>query len=626
MCGIAGIIDFKQRFAINHEVLAQMASPMRFRGPDQEGAFLEIKNQVSIGLVHKRLSIIDLSEDGRQPMKGPDERHIIVFNGEIYNYREVRSMLPASSIFKSESDTEVILHAFLHWGIERCLNLIEGMFAFAIVDTATGNTILARDRFGEKPLYYHQQEGLLAFSSDIRSFDVLPINKSVDLFAVGYYFSEMCTPSTHSIWSEIQKLPAAHYLSFRADKVQIFPYWHLDYRAKVNDTFDTSVTKVGTLLENSVRSRLVADVPVGCFLSGGLDSSLVALFAARHCTGKLNTFSVGFDFDAYNELPFARQVADKIGSNHHEIVLSPQDLNLVGDLLAEYGEPFADSSQIPSHYVSKFASQNVKAAVGGDGGDELFGGYETFAQAYRMQQWYEKRELRPLFGIIHKLTGWKKANYLKGVMSRDITILATALHRSIGFSPTQLSNLCVDSTITNAESLEYQAAIREALQYTEGTFDPLLYSSIRTRLVNDYFVKTDRASMFNSLELRTPFVDRTLVEYVCSLPYTHIRTATVGKLIPKALAAQHFSPEFVNRKKQGFEIPIGKWIRKEWKNDFLAVIAQRQQLVPLNYNYVDALLADHMTGKADHTHRLWIIYVFHKWAWSQRNGNKSGLA
>lgn len=618
MCGIAGIIDFKGRFTMDTSLLESMAYPLRFRGPDQQGQLIERSDRMQVGLTHRRLSIIDLSEEGRQPMTTADGRCTIVFNGEIYNYRELRAVMPIGTEFRSESDTEVILHVYRAWGIEKCLDLLEGMFAFAILDRDREELILARDRFGEKPLYYFQADGALAFSSDIRSFNALPIAKTIDPYAAGYFFSELSTPSEHSIWKEVGKLPASHYLRFGGDGPGVHRYWDLDYRHKVNHTLEDSIDHVGSLLDDAVKSRMVADVPVGCFLSGGLDSSLVALHAAKHCSGRLKTFSVGFEHEAFNELPYARQVAEHIGSDHHEIVLSAKDLNVVNQLLMEYGEPFADSSQIPSYHVARFAARHVKAVLGGDGGDEVFAGYGTHIQAYRMQLWYEKRALKPVLQLIAPLKGNGKANYLQGVMGRDVATLASALDRGMGFNPLQLSRLLSDSVSRSAASAEGQRIMADALKAADGVFDPLLYACMRTRLVNDYFVKTDRATMFNSLELRTPMVHRGLVEYVSSLPYTHLRKDGNSKHILKALLARHFPPEFVNRKKMGFGIPIGQWIRTGWRGQFEEVIRQRQQLIAIDYSFVDRLMADHMDGKADHTHRLWAVYVFHRWAEQQK--------
>jgi asparagine synthase (glutamine-hydrolysing) len=618
MCGIAGVVDFKGRFSINQQTLENMAKPLRYRGPDQDGYFIGSTKKCQFGFAHKRLSIIDLSETGRQPMRSIDGRFVIVFNGEIYNYKAIKSELPSSLIYTSHSDTEVILKAYQFWGIQKTLDKLEGMFAFAIFDQQLDVTILARDRFGEKPLYYHYSDGSLAFSSDIRTFDAINIKKTLDSHALGYYFTELGTPLANSIWQEIKKLPPAHFLSFDDHKIDIEQYWSPNYTFKTKDSFQESVFHIEELLEQSVKSRLVADVPVGCFLSGGLDSSLIALFAAKHCSGKLNTFSVGFEFEAFNELPYALEVAKMIGSNHHEIVLQSNDLNIVNDLLAEYGEPFADSSQIPTHYVSKFAAQSVKAVLGGDGGDEIFGGYGTHNQAYRMQQWWKMRNLSPLISLLQNTGNWKKTTYINNVLNRDINTLASALDRGMGFSSSQLRLLLKDSVAISATNVEHKQIINQALKIANGIYDPILYACIKSRLVNDYFVKTDRASMFNSLELRTPYMDRNLTEYVSTLPYTYLRKNGVSKCIPKTIASKYFSEKFVSRRKQGFAIPIGEWIRKEWNSHFLEVIAQKQNLIELDYLYVDKLISEHMSRKHDHSHRLWTIFVFHHWAQSQR--------
>ena len=614
MCGIAGIIDFSSSLQIDENLLRQMAEPLKFRGPDQEGYTFQNHSKFSFGLAHKRLSIIDLSDSGRQPMWSKDGNVVIVFNGEIYNYQEIkRELEKIGQDFSSTSDTEAIIYAYQYWGISKTIEMLEGMFAFVIVDIEKQTSYIARDRFGEKPLYYHFDEQFFAFSSDMRSFKSLKIKKTIDLHSLGYFFSEMSTPIENSIFEEIKKLPPANFIKFNKDTFEKQEYWKLNYKQKTDLTLTEAIEESEILIEKAVQKTLLSDVPVGCFLSGGLDSSLISLFAAKNYGSQINTFSVGFEYESFNELPYARAISKQIGSKHNEIILNPNDLNIVDALLNEYGEPFADSSAIPTYYVSHFAGKSVKVVLGGDGGDEVFAGYRTYNQGLRMQEWYNRRWLKIPFQLMSKLTNTEKANYLSGVMRKDVSILASALYRNMGFSQPSLKELLDIQAFYSAPKKEHENAIFAALNQDDAVFDVLLNASMKTRLVNDYLVKTDRATMFNSLELRTPFIDKSLVEFANTLPCDYIMHNGINKYITKKISEKYFTKDLIYREKQGFGIPIGQWMREGWKKQFEAVIFDKQDIIPLNYNYVEKIWKEHLTQQKDNTHRLWCLYVFHKW-------------
>lgn len=615
MCGIAGLVDFGKKVSIDEGLLAKMAEPLRFRGPDEEGFLIEKSESCQIGFAHKRLSIIDLSPLGRQPMVSTSGKTVIVFNGEIYNYKSIKQRLIQEGwIFHSNSDTEVLLVAYEAYGIRELLDLVEGMFAFAVWDKERQKLFLARDRFGEKPLYYHWDNNFISFSSDIRSFNALNVKYSFDLYAIGYYFQELSTPSCHSIWNEIKKLPPAHFIEFNHKGLKLSKYWDLDYKQKLHIDANEAVEETERLLRQAVSRRLVADVPVGTFLSGGIDSSLISLFAAEEYGEKLSTFSVGFNYETFNELPYAKIVAKKIQSNHHEIILDPSSLDSVNNLISEYGEPFADSSMIPTYYLAKFAAKHVKVALGGDGGDEVFAGYRTYNQGWRMQQWQEKKWLRPFVSILKTFSSNSKIGYIAGIMENDPSVLASALHRSMGFNLNQLIKLLPESDIVHhAMSLEFKKSINEALSHTNTVFDALLYGSIKTRLPNDYFVKTDRAAMFASLELRTSFMDRDLVEFTASLPHPILMHKNTNKFLTKKIAEKYFSHDFVHRNKMGFALPIGTWIKNEWKEEVGNILFEVKTTLPFNQEFINQLWQEHSQGKFDHTHRLWAVYVFKKW-------------
>ena len=454
---------------------------------------------------------------------------------------------------------------------------------------------------------------MFAFSSDIRSFHSLGISREIDLHALGYFFSEMTTPIAHSIYKEIKKLPPANYLEISKDGMLQKEYWQLNYKEKSVLTLPETIKQAEFLLEKAVQKTLISDVPVGCFLSGGLDSSLVSLYASKNYSTQLKTFSVGFEYESFNELPYARAISKQIGSDHNEIILNPDDLSIVDDLLKEYGEPFADSSAIPTYYVSKFAGKSVKVALGGDGGDEVFSGYRTYNQGLRMQQWYKKRFLHAPLTLLKHVTHSEKADYLLGVMKKNPETLAGALYRNMGFSQGDLKKLLNENLFYEAPKHEHERAISKALGETTDVFDVLMHASIKTRLVNDYLVKTDRATMFNSLELRTPFLDKDLIEFSARIPYSFLMKEGENKYITKKIAEKHFSKELIYREKQGFGIPIGEWMKNVWKKQFEEVVFERQEIIPLNYAYIEKIWKEHLMNQKDHSHRLWIVYVFHKW-------------
>ena len=617
MCGIAGIISQLQDSLICENTIQLMGEQLKYRGPDQDGYVLNNSEGLHFGLAHKRLSILDLSDAGKQPMWNQEKNIVTVFNGELYNFLEIRTELKNLGCdFISNSDTEVLIQAYSKWGIEKTLEKIEGMFAFCLIDLLKKKSFIARDRFGEKPLYYSVQNSYLAFSSDIRSFKTLGISQDLNMHALGYYFSELSTPIEQTIYSQIQKLPPASYALFEGGNFQIKSYWSPDYRLKNNITYTQSIMKAEKLLESAVQKCLQADVPVGCFLSGGVDSSLVALYAAKNYGEQLETFSVGFEYESFNELPFAKIVADKIKSKHNEIILNPNDLKIVDDLLREYGEPFADSSAIPTYYVSKFASSKVKVALGGDGGDEIFAGYRTYNQGLRMQHWYNNKVLKQIIPFSNKIVKHEKLNYLSGIYNKSIPVIASALYRSMGFSFSELQKLIPDTQFYHAPKEEHERIVEQAIEHTKDIYDTLLFASIKTRLPNDYLVKTDRASMFNSLELRTPFLDKNLIEFTQGLSYKILMRGGTNKYIAKKIAERYFPKEFVHRQKQGFGIPIGEWMRKEWKKTAAEVILSNNSELPFNTKFIEQIWNEHQAGN-DHSHKLWSIYVFQKW--SQQN-------
>ncbi len=491
MCGIAGIVlahKSNHLDTVDERVLTAFSSFLKYRGPDQEGIVIQKDNSIQIGFAHKRLSIIDLSETGRQPMWSSSGNSLIVFNGEIYNYPEIKSvLLKQGRAFKGASDTEVILEAYEAWGIEKTLDSIEGMFAFALYDFKKEKLFLARDRFGQKPLYFRLFDGNIAFSSDIRSFEWMFKDLTLNNFSLDYYFRELSTPIQSTIWNEVEKLPPGHFAVYASGAMQESAYWNPAYEPKLQLSLSDAIERAEILLNESVKKQLVADVRVGAFLSGGIDSNLVSLFAAKNYGKKISTFSVGFDYEEYNELKYAKTVSEICDSQHHEIILKPNVIEIVEDLVHEYGEPFADSSMVPTYYLCKFASGHLKVMLGGDGGDEIFGGYPTHNQGRRMQFWRDNFLLHPFFKIGAMALHAEKIKYLNNIAQQNPETISSALNRNMGFSDAEMLQL-FRVRKENAANNEHLRIIQDAEKHCKTIFDKILYASLKTRLVNDYIV------------------------------------------------------------------------------------------------------------------------------------------
>lgn len=620
MCGITGAIVWgadERRY--DEALLRKMAEPLRFRGPDAEGYYLNIKGDTEVAFAHKRLSIIDLSEGGAQPMHSASGQTTIVFNGEIYNYRALKQELEAvGRRFRSQSDTEVILEGFEEWGIALLLDKLDGMFAMALYTRATDQIILARDRFGKKPLYCYTSRGHLAFSSDIRSFKAAGLHCSLDYEALGYYFAELSTPRVGTIYLETKRVPAGHYLIANRQKLEILPYWKLGYQSTCKLSREEIIEQTDSLLKAAVAKRLVADVNVAAQLSGGIDSSLVVALMAQQMDRPVSTYSVGFEHKYYNETPFARQVAERYQTDHHELLMRPEDIGVSHDLILEYGEPFADVSMIPSYLISKYISKTEKVVCGGDGGDELFSGYHSYYLVDKLDKVKSFSFLAPLAKLLSKVVPTYRTDLLARLLRMAQQPRWTLLNRNMGFSPEQLALLCPGNPlIQQGLQAEHERLWAEYAASAEPLLKKVLHASLRTRLVNDYLVKVDRASMYASLEMRSPFLDRQLAEFAFTLNPQQLMSPHGNKSVLKTLAERYLPHDLIYRNKQGFGVPIDDWFRKELRPAFQQLVLDgRQNLVPLNYNYIAKLLDQHAQGQ-DHTHRLWTLYVFHCWANAQ---------
>ncbi len=618
MCGIAGFIGKG-----DEAVLRNMINSIKYRGPDFQGVSV-IEN---VGLAQARLSIIDLSSGANQPFFTPDGNFGMVFNGEIYNYLSLKEELLKTGkyTFQTHSDTEVLLYAYIEYGLN-FFSKINGMFALAIYDYRKKELMLARDRMGKKPLYYTVVVGTIIFASELKALLQHPlVNKDVNLDALNEYLTFEYVPTPHTIFKSIFKLEASKYLLFKDGKiVKKDAYWKVNFQ-KQNISFGEAVEKLDNLLNEAVKCRLMSDVPLGVFLSGGLDSSTVAYYAQKNSSQKIKTFSVGFDEKSYDESSYANLVAKHLGTEHYQQTLtSKQCLELIPEVLGKLDEPFADPSIIPTYLLSKFTREKVTVALGGDGSDELMAGYPTFisekyATLLRGLPKGIVSMIRGLSGILPATDknislDFKIKQFLKGYgYSQQYT--HTLWLGS--FTPQLKGKLFTQSAkvrITNGHGM---GAIDYYLQDipTASEYDKLLYSYYKTYLLDDILVKVDRASMYNSLEVRAPFLDTNVVEFLSSLPTDYKIKGNITKRILKQVMEYKIPSEIIHRPKKGFGIPLSAWLRTDLKPLCESLLSDetisRQGLFDLNF--VKSLKENHYSGKANNRKLLWNLMIFQQW-------------
>lgn len=565
MCGICGFItDFK----INRESLVKMNTTLTHRGPDDHGEEIYQKDANScVGLAHRRLSIIDLSERGHQPMHSMDKRISVVFNGEIYNYRELKESL-LDYAFQSNSDTEVMIAAYLKWGI-KFIDKLNGMFAIALFDQRDNTVYLIRDRIGKKPLYYYVKDGNnIAFASELKAIIECPFfDKQINREIIGRYLYRQYITAPDTIYKNVYKLEPGSILELKNGSVRKYKYW--DIANKFNELnrnklerYEDAKEELKKLLRGAVSRRLVADVPVGAFLSGGYDSSLVCAIAQEMLPRPIKTFSIGFFENEYNEAVYAKEVARHIGSEHEELYISERELiDLLESIPDYYDEPFADASQIPTMVVSELAKKNVSVVLSGDGGDEVFGGYSI----YRILQEAQKKALwgkaayyvRKFVPCINKLEYWQNMDIVHRIVSDDINAEAK--------TQTGVKNY-IDAV--NALLVEPQDNFYYEVEskYRQKRYDVTrMLLDMDTYLPDDILAKVDRASMKYSLECRCPLLDKEIMEFSFKLPIEY-KIDGKNKKILKDITREYIPKEIMDRPKAGFSIPLDKWLRGALKD------------------------------------------------------------
>lgn len=628
MCGICGLAYPDQRRG-DREILQTMNEAIRHRGPDSDGFYAA----AGIGLAVRRLAIIDV-KGGDQPISNEDESLWVVLNGEIYNYPDMRKELERRGhYFKTKTDTECILHFYEEEG-DGCLQRFGGMFAFALWDTKQNRLLIARDRLGKKPIYYTVQKGVLYFCSELTGLlQGLPERPEVDLEAIDLYLSFQYIPEPRTVYKEIYKLPAAHSLVWENGKTEVRRYWEYAYQPKLTGNEDDLAEELRIRLREAVRRRLISEVPLGAHLSGGIDSSIVVALMAELSDTPVKTFSAGFDEEAFSELPYARAVAHRFSTEHHEFILTSSDIpNTLRMVTEHFGEPFADASAIPLYYLSNLTRQFVTVALNGDGGDEDFAGYQRYsldplANLYLKAPRFLTESLFP--ALVRQFpdssdqpTGQNMLNGLKRLEQLPrIDRRASILRWGSYFSPWQRQMLWRKEHWQNMCPENAQAFLAEIFERSEGSFlDRTLSTDVHTYLPGDLLVKADRMTMAASLEGRSPFLDYELVEWTARLPDSLKIRHRGGKYLLKKAFASSLPANVKSHKKQGFGIPLGTWFRgplADWSQELL--LGEGGSLAgwfnpPALHNLVD----EHLSGKADHGKRLYALTMLAIWVQSIR--------
>jgi asparagine synthase (glutamine-hydrolysing) len=613
MCGIAGIVDERAAVRIDEATIHRMCQAIVHRGPDDEGIF--VKSGTGLGM--RRLSVIDLS-GGHQPVFNEDRTIWLVFNGEIYNFRDLRSDLESRGHrFYTNSDTEVIVHLYEDMGAE-CVQKLRGMFAFALYDERRRKLLIARDRLGKKPLHYALLNQRLLFGSEIKAIlAVAPELAQVNQEALLQYFYFGYIPDPLTAFAPIQKLPPGHLLEFEKGEIRIREYWDLpQYGTYSPANEEECLQQLEQRLEEAVRVRLIADVPLGAMLSGGTDSSTVVALMARNSSAPVKTFAIGFQQADFNEAPFARMVAEKFGTDHHELILDPDVMQTVETLTRSLEEPFGDSSMLPTYYISCLARQHVTVALSGDGGDEAFAGYERYRIHLqdRSHGWIPAWVGRWYRDQVHS---WIP----RGVPGRSLAYSISLpwqdrYTEGVSFQPFQRQmGLLSHEFVRNSEPLKtFRAFLDQA-----PASDPLgrvLYLDSKTYLPGDILTKVDRMSMLTSLEVRVPMLDHMFLEWVTGLTSEWKMRGTNQKYILKKLAERVGVPrDLLYRRKQGFALPLVHWIRHELKDLILTVMLEPRTLKRGYFNPqgIRRLLDEHFTERRDHSARIWRLLMFELW-------------
>lgn len=630
MCGICGKLSTVPGETIDNPLLERMNRALSHRGPDDQGTFLfrfpEERSAPTVGLGHCRLSILDLSQAGHQPMTNTRKTLWLTYNGEIYNFREIRKELEKKGrTFFSETDTEVILHLYEEKGVA-CLETFRGMFAFALWDSPRRRLFLARDRLGKKPLFYRWEKGTLWWSSSLEAMLQDPaIPRRVNPTALLLYLTYGYVPAPWTLFEGIWKLPPAHYLVWEENDIRITPYWHLSYEPKWGGSEAELSERLSGLLKEATRLRMISDVPLGAFLSGGIDSSTVVSFMAECSERPVKTFSIGFEEAPFNELPYAREVARHLGTDHHEFVVRPDAISVLPRLIQHVGEPFADSSILPTYYLSEMTRRLVKVALNGDAGDEIFAGYDR----YRAQLVAQKaRFFFRLFGtrgvsfLLSCFPDPEGRGFLKDAKRFARSCFLDREDRYIDWM--SFFNRPMRESLIH-ERIREQVHHEEAPEawmsriYQKANGLDLLDATLRldtlTYLPNDLLVKVDIASMAHALECRSPFLDHQVVEFMARVPSAFKMQGRHSKVLLKRTVSGRLPQKILRRPKQGFGVPVEQWFRGTLRGYAEELLLDPQTLHRgyFRQEALERILEEHFSRRRDHGGRLWMLICLELW-------------
>lgn len=629
MCGIVGIFNLKEKCEVDQKILARMNSSQFHRGPDEGG----LHTEPGVGLGHRRLSIIDLSS-GHQPLFNEDGSVVVIFNGEIYNFVDlIPELQTLGHVFRTRCDTEVIVHAWEQWG-EACVDRFRGMFAFALWDRNKETLFLARDRMGVKPLYYgFAQDGMLIFGSELKALTAYPAcGREIDPCAIEEYFAYGYVAEPRTIYQNSYKLPPGHTLTIKRGQPLPHPreYWDVPFQPIATLSENEAQEELLRLLRESIKIRLVSEVPLGAFLSGGVDSSAVVAMMACLSNNPVNTCSISFGDPAFNESAYAAQVATRYKTNHRVEQVDPDDFDLIDKLAAIYDEPYADSSAIPTYRVCELARKNVTVALSGDGGDENFAGYRRY-------HWHMHEERtrgllptslrRPLFGLLGRV--YPKANWAPKIFRAKATLEGMARDTVDGYFHiiALMNNEMRERLFSDKFKLALQGyravEVLNRHDAKSGGRDPLArvqYLDIKTYLVGDILTKVDRASMAHGLEVREPLLDHKLVEWAAVLPSAYKLNAGEGKFIFKKAMEPYLPNDILYRKKMGFAVPLASWFRGPLKEKVRSAVLSPVLLQTgyFNANYLHELVDHHQSGLRDHSTALWALLMFESFLRNQQ--------
>lgn len=627
MCGLVGFIDFNKNS--NQITLIEMNKVIHHRGPDDEGFNFYEKENYQLGLAHKRLSILDLSKHGHQPMKFDNLE--IIYNGEVYNFQEIKKELEKYNYnFESDSDTEVILKAYHKWGIKSIKKFI-GMFSIVIYDKISNKLIIIRDRAGVKPLYYYEKDGLFLFGSELKSFHKHPyFKKELDYDGLASFFRYGYILAPYSIFKNTKKLNAGHYIEYNlATKEKIInKYWDVyDFynKPKLNISENEAIDKIEDILSSSFKYTMVSDVPVGVFLSGGYDSTAVTALLQKDYTKKLKTFTIGFNSNEYDESKLAKEYSKILGTEHHEYIATEQDaINIIPSLSDIYDEPFGDSSAIPTTLVSQIAKKEVSVVLSADGSDEIFGGYGKHHGIPKLYSKFDKlKSYKNIFNISRKIFQNKFVNQLNLLPNYNNKVnkfydmintptLEYIFNRSNYYLTDMELNKLIKYKFTLKTNFDTMSSIDDCNDFTSK----IMAVDYKTYMVDDILTKVDRATMSVSLEGREPFLDHRIVEFVAQLPIELKYKNSIPKYLLKQIVHKYIPKDIIDKPKRGFSIPLNDWYDKELKEYFFEFLNEKaiEEVGVLDFNFVKELLDRYENNEKFLIKNIWFIFIFQQWA------------